>query len=182
MYVRTGTTQYNPEDPIEWLNLAHCGFVLPILYIKGSYAAETTTSDGFGSVAIETTGKTHTLTYTEPFNCAYMDNYEDLEASQGAFYAFMILDGHIRKIDVGVSIQVTDPVEEDIKTQLVHNVIVTWEKRTNPKCYGLPGNIFNSCADFERAYNATCPLCPSDVINPGDCPTDPSQLPAILPY
>lgn len=135
----------DPSDPTEWEAGFAAGDIILIPLTKGTFdgGAEVETP-GYGRQATRLTGYNFQAQYQDPnyrLNCAF---YNAMKNSRQYKFAYAT-STQIHLSDVVVQVIPKNPVQDDVTSEVVWDVIVKWSHTDLPCPYDLPAGIFDSC-------------------------------------
>lgn len=133
------------SNPTEWEVGFAAGDIILIPQTKGTYdGGSEVLAPGYGDQAERFTGFNHQLQFQDPNyaqNCAF---YNTLKRSR-QYKAAYRTSSKIHIIDATVQVIPKNPVQEDINSEVVWDVIVKWSHPDSPCPYDVPPGIFDAC-------------------------------------
>lgn len=175
--IRTDFKFYDYSNPLEWNLGIYLDKIFIIPKVIGEYnGGEAVTGDGFGDAITRPLGRTHSGTWSEPFDPDNVDFYNGLSGSNGIWRLILVTERYIRDSGVGVSFDPTAPIQTDINST---NLFVVNFSFANPlliKAYDKPELIFGGCGTLAELVANYCPPPATVLPDEGVCPTDPAEL------
>jgi len=136
----------DPSNPTEWTNGFQSGDIILIPMTSGTFdGGAEVESAGFGDQATRLTGYNFQLQYQDPnykLNCTF---YNTLKNSRQYRVAYRT-GSQIHINDTTVQVIPKNPVQDDINSSVVWDVLVKWSGKDVPCPYDVPPGIFDACA------------------------------------
>lgn len=144
-YIKKTVAFLDPTNPVEWQQQFDAGNIILIPQTKGTFdGGAEVESPGYGDQATRLTGYNFQLQYQDPNyrqNCAF---YNALKNSRDWKVAYRT-SSQIHLVEVAVSVIPKNPVQDDINSEVVWDVLVKWADKDVPCPYDVPPTIFDSC-------------------------------------
>ena len=136
------------ESLVWWETGISEGFIHMIPKTRGTFdGGVATTVPGYGDLAEIVSGKTFTLLMSDPDHRENEGFFAGMSNAAGSYHVAWRTNKELRISDTTVSIDPSDPVEEDVNSQVVWNVAVTWnQSRSTVQIFNLNKEVFE-CFD-----------------------------------
>ena len=144
-FIKTTFTFTDPSDPLEWEAGFASGDIILIPQTRGNFDGGTEVeSTGFGNQATRLTGYNFQVQFQDPNykqNCAF---YNALKKSRQYKFAYRT-STQIHMVDYTVQAIPKNPVQDDLATDVVWDVLVKWQGADVPCPHDAPPGIFDAC-------------------------------------
>ena len=133
------------SDPTEWQAGFANGDIIIIPFTKGTFdgGAEVETP-GYGRQATRLNGYNFQLQYQDP-NYRQNCNFYNAIKNSRQYYVAYATETQIHLSDNIVSVIPKNPVQDDVNSEVVWDVLVKWAGRDLPCPFDLPEGIFDEC-------------------------------------
>lgn len=175
--VRVGWQFYNPTDPLEWLHGIATDQIIIIPMVTGDYnGGEVTTGDGFGAQVTRKTGRTHSGTFTEPYDPRNVAFWNSVSNGNNIWRIFLVTELYVMDSVVPATMLATDPVAVELTSSNVFSIAYSFSYSDMLTPHDKPAGIFDGCAILEQLYADYCLPCANPSGNTPVCPTDCAEL------
>lgn len=144
-YIKKTFAFTDPTSPAEWQNGFASGDIILIPFVRGTFdGGAEVESTGYGDQATRLTGYNFQAQYQDPnyrSNCAF---YNALKNAKDYKFAYRT-ETQIHITDVPVQVIPKNPVQDDINSEVVWDVIVKWSSKDLPCPVDVPEGIFDAC-------------------------------------
>jgi len=135
----------DPTNPTEWDAGISNEDIIVIWETQGSYDGGTTSElTGFGDREFTNGGTSHVLTYKDPNYAENCDFYNAMRGSSNYSFGYRT-SSKIHLSGAPVTATPKNPVQDDLKSNVVWEVVVKWQNADSPCPYDTPEGIFDSC-------------------------------------
>lgn len=142
------TLAADPNNPAVWQEGIASKEIIIIPEVRGSYnGGDPQEGTGYGHVSTRLTGYNHEATFSDPNYARNADFYNGLKYSRN-FHFVWATETQIHISDVPVSVFPSNPVDEDINSEVVWNVIVRFSQPDLATPFETPPGIFDRCFDY----------------------------------
>jgi hypothetical protein len=143
-----GLISQQVEDFSWWESGINNGEIHVVPKTRGTFdGGSPTTSPGYGNLAEITTGKIFTAVMSDPDHRENEAFYEAMANAPGAYHFAWRTGNELRISDTTVNIDPVDNTEEDVNSQVVWGVTITWSQdRKTVQIFNLNKEIFK-CFD-----------------------------------
>lgn len=144
-YIKNSFAFTDISDPTEWEAGFAAGDIILIPQTSGTFdGGSEVESPGFGRQATRLTGYNFQLQYQDPnyrLNCNF---YNAIKNSRAYKFAYAT-STQIHLVDVAVQAIPKNPVQDDVNSAVVWDVLVKWADTDVPCPFDLPPGIFDAC-------------------------------------
>lgn len=135
----------DPSSPAEWQAGFAAGDIILIPQTKGTFdGGAEVEAPGYGRQATRLTGYNFTAQYQDPnyrLNCAF---YNAIKNSRAYKFAF-VTETQVHITDTVVQVIPKNPVQAELTSEVVWDVLVKWSGRDLPCPHDVPAGIFDEC-------------------------------------
>lgn len=144
-YIKNTFDFIDPSDPTEWEAGFASGDIILIPMTSGTFdGGSEVESPGYGRQATRLTGYNFQAQYQDPnykLNCNF---YNAIKNSRGYKFAYAT-SSQIHLVNVPVQAIPKNPVQDDVTSAVVWDVLVKWSDSDVPCPYDIPPGIFDAC-------------------------------------
>lgn len=135
----------DPSDAQEWQAGIEAGDIIIIPETKGTYdGGAEVLQPGYGDMIEKLTGYNHQLQYQDPNYKSNCNFYNLIKNSRQYKFAYRT-GSRIHIIDETIQAIPKAPVQEDLATEVVYDVLIKWQSKNLPCHYEMPPGIFDRC-------------------------------------
>lgn len=144
-FIKTSFAFVDPSDATEWETGFASGDIILIPQTKGTFdGGAEVESPGYGDFATRLTGYNFQAQYQDPNYKLNCDFYNALKNSRQYKFAYRT-ETQIHITNVGVQVIPKNPVQDDVTTEVVWDVLVKWADKDVPCPFDVPPGIFDAC-------------------------------------
>ena len=144
-FIKNSFSFTDPTSATEWDAGIGSGDIIVVWETQGSYDGGTTSElTGFGDREFTNGGTSHILTYKDPNYAENCDFYNAIRSSSDYQIAFRT-SSKIHISGAPVTVTPKNPVQDDLKSNVVWEVVVKWQNPDSPCPYNTPDGIFDTC-------------------------------------
>lgn len=144
-FIKTDFAFTDPSNPVEWTAGFVAGDIIMIPETSGTFdGGAEVLGPGFGRRMESLNGYNFGLQFQDPnykLNCAF---YNALKNSRQYTVAYAT-GSQIHMVNYPVQVIPKNPVQDDVNTLVVWDVLVKWAGADLPCPYDLPPGIFDTC-------------------------------------
>lgn len=135
----------DPTDPTEWQAGFASGDIILIPQTRGTFdGGAEVEGPGYGRQATKLTGYNFQAQYQDPNYKGNCDFYNAIKRTRNMKFAY-VTETQVHITDNEVQVIPKNPVEDDISSEVVWDVIVKWAGPDLPCPYDVPAGIFDEC-------------------------------------
>lgn len=141
-YVHKDFEFTDPADPSEWETGIASGDIIVIPETNGSFDGGTPTfGTGYGSTNQRYLGSEFKINYKDPNWYGNCDFYNTIRNNRNFKIAFCT-ENYVRISTATATVYGKDPVQDDLNSEVVWEVEVTFKQSDTPCPYAIPDGIF----------------------------------------
>lgn len=152
-FIRSDFAFTDPTNPTEWVNGIRNKQIIVIPKTNGTFdGGSEVTSPGYGDQATKVTGYNFTSVFNDPNYALNADFYNALKRSSNWKY-FYRTSSKVHITEVNVNVIPKNPVTDDVNSDVVWQVNVTWSDEDLPVPYTAPA-VISTCFDYTGTFGA----------------------------
>jgi hypothetical protein len=141
-FIKSDFAFSNPASYTEWFNGIAAGDIIIVPFTRGSFDGGTPKEGtGYGDQATKYIGTDYSLTYFDPNYAVNRDFYNNIKRFQNYKVAYKT-ETKVHITDKVCQVLPKAPVQDDITSEVVWEVMVKWSSQNEPTPYTAPDNIF----------------------------------------
>lgn len=144
-FIKNSFAFTDPTSPAEWQAGFAAGDIIIIPFTKGTFdGGSEVESAGYGDLATKLTGYNFQLQYQDPNYRTNCEFYNAIKRSSNYRVAYRT-ETQIHISNNPVQVIPKNPVQDDITTEVVWDVLVKWSDSDVPCPVDVPAGIFDQC-------------------------------------
>lgn len=144
-YIKKTFAFTDPSNPVEWQTGFDNGDIILIPQTKGTFdGGAEVTAPGYGDQNTRLTGYNFQVQYQDPNYAQNCNFYNAIKNSRQYKFAYRT-SSKIHIVDYTVQVIPKNPVQDDVNSEVVWDVLVQWSGKDVPCPFDVPPTIFDSC-------------------------------------